>query len=92
MSVAVAWSPEADADSLRMHYETATTISEEIHAWAASVDPEVDEPGVVRIRGDGCVAIVELRGGVALVKRLVADEPLPPHVALLDEPEPPESR
>jgi len=77
MSVAVAWSPEADADSLRMHYETATRISGEIHAWAASVDAELDEPGVVRIRGDGCVAIVELRGGVACVKRLVADDRSP---------------
>jgi hypothetical protein len=92
MSVAVAWSLEADADSLRIHYETAARISGEIHARAASVDAEVDEPGVFRIRGHGCVAIVELRGGVACVKRLVADEPLPPHVALLDEPEPPESR
>ncbi len=40
---------------------------------------------------DGCVALVELRGG-AHVQRLVADEPLPTFVTLLDEPEPPESR
>jgi DNA-binding transcriptional LysR family regulator len=91
MRVTVAWSPEADADSLRIHYETATIISREIHAWAASVDAEVDEAGVVRIRAEGCVAIVELGRGVAYVKRLIADEPLPAAVTLLDEPKPPES-
>jgi hypothetical protein len=73
-----------------MDYEVASRIGAVVRDFAASCEP--DETGVVHIRVEGCAALVDLRDGVARVQRLIADEPLPQTIALLDEPEPPESR
>jgi hypothetical protein len=89
MPAEIVWLDASRADVLRMDYEVASRICAAVHDFVASLEPE--QAGVAHLRVEGCTALVDLRGGVAYVQRLIVDEPLPHAVVLLDEAEPPES-
>ena len=93
----VTYSPQAEADFRRMSLEVAQNICREVHAAATGepvhIQTDDKRPSLMTIFGDGGFASVRVdaRGMAFNVSRLVADVPIDPGVALLDEPEPPPS-
>jgi hypothetical protein len=86
----VIWTPEAEADLLTAHFETAAQVGEAVRRWAETGDgfTEPFEGDMICVLAPGGVAIVRLdvtRG--AIVLRVAPDQPLPFVAPLLDEPD-----
>jgi hypothetical protein len=91
MSWPLLWSHEAEADLLSVHFETAHAIAGAVRVWAGTGDghAELVDGDQIRVIAPGGAAIVavDMAQGAIVVLRLVADNPLPFVVPLLDPPD-----
>jgi hypothetical protein len=93
----VRYSPEAHDDFQRMSFDVAYSICAEVHAAAtgepAHVRTDPNDPSLIAILAEGGFAVIRLDAHTQTfnVSRLVAEVPIDPAVALLDDPQPPPS-
>ncbi len=91
MSWPILWSYEAEADLFLIPFETVHAITGAVRVWAETGGGYTELVDGDRIRvlaaGGAAVVVVDIAKSAIVVLRVVADNPLPFVVPLLDEPD-----